>query len=163
MEDEEDISSQAPSEFSGAIEEAASNFDSSLKASFTLPEYKKLRVIGAFLSDGLSQEESCILARIAPERLTELIKTNVNVAAFIRFKEVAYKAKLMRTLSFSAIEGRQAKSAGYLLEQKFPSDFNKKKDPTDRPADMFEDAIRFVRENGDSTPVVKLPAPHARP
>lgn len=153
----EEISSpEIDSVFDDALSDASINFDSSLKAKFTEAEYKKLRTIGAFIMRGLSLPESCILARVIPGKLDEIMAANEDVRSFIIFKQIAYKAQLLNTLSASATVGRQAKSAGYLLEKKYPKEFDIKKGDDDvREPDVIERAIRFVRENSERDPLVR--------
>lgn len=148
-------------EFSSAISSAALDFDSSMRFKFDEVIYKKIRTIGAFIMRGLSLEEACILSRIIPSRLTAMMEEHDDVKAFILFKQTAYKAALLKTLSVSATDGLNMKSAGYLLEKQFASEYGKKsKDDTDRPLDMLEAAIEFVRENSDASPIVsRLPEP----
>lgn len=144
------------STFDDALSDAAFNFDSSLKSKLTDAEYKKLRTIGAFVMRGLSIEESCVLARVSKEKLDAVMEANDDVKNFIIFKQIAYKAELLNTLSASATTGRQAKSAGYLLEKKYPKEFDvKKTDDSIRDPDMIEKAIQFVRSSSEQFPLVK--------
>lgn len=150
-------SSQADSEkvFDTALSDASLDFDSSLKAKMSAPQYKALRTIGAFIMRGLSLEESCVLARVVPEKLTKIMEADDDVRAFILFKQISYKASLLKTLAGSATIGRNMKSAGYLLEKQFSAEFGKQgTDPNARPMDVLEAAIEFVRENSDASPIV---------
>lgn len=141
--------------FDDALSDAAFNFDSSLKVKLSDVEYKKLRTIGAFIMRGLSLEESCVLARVSKAKLDEVSEANEDVRNFISFKQIAFKAELLNTLSASATVGRQAKSAGYLLEKKYPKEFDPKKtDDSAREPDIIERAIQFVRENSEHSPLV---------
>lgn len=158
MDDEQDlpVPNDTDSTFVDALSDASLNFDSSLKAKFSETEYKKLRTIGAFIMRGLSIEESCVLARVNKSNLDSLMETNDDVKNFVIFKQIAYKAQLLNTLSASATTGRQAKSAGYLLEKKYPKEFDiKKGDDSVRQPDVVERAIAFVRANSEVTPLVK--------
>lgn len=147
--------------FASALLDASANFDLSLKTKFKPTEYTALRTIGAFIMRGLSLEESCILARVDKEKLDAIRKLNEDVDRFIVFKQIAYKAALLDTLSASATSGRQAKSAGYLLEKKYPKEFDPKKGDDDvRDKDVVERAIEYVRQTSERHPLVKrLPAP----
>lgn len=139
-----------------ALTNAAENFDVLMKFGLSAEDYEKIKIIGSFLSQGMNLEECCVLARIDYERFKVILEREVAVRSFIRFKEVAYKARLLKVMSLSAIEGKQVKSAGYLLENKFRDEFGKKAvGDNDRPMDMLEAAIDFVRDNGDSQAIVK--------
>lgn len=134
---------------------ASEDFDASLRAKFSDLEYKKLRTIGAFIMRGLPRGEASELARVLPDRLETLIETNVDVAAFIRFKEIAYKASLLNTLTAAAISGRHGKSAGWLLEKQFRNGFGKNtKDDGIEGYDPVREAIDVIRSAGDTKPLV---------
>lgn len=145
-----------------ALTNAAENFDSLMQLGLSAEDYKKIKIIGSFLSQGLSLEECCVLAMIDYDRFKIILDDQAPVRSFIRFKEVAYKARLLKVMTLSAIDGKQVKSAGYLLENKFRDEFGKKaNNENDRPMDILEAAIDFVRDNGDSQAIVKpqvLPA-----
>lgn len=157
MDDNEPISPpDTDKTFSDSLSDAEVNFDASLKEKFSDVEYKKLRTIGAFIMRGLTLDESCVLARVSKTILDQAMKEHEDVCSFIIFKQIAYKAGLLNTLSASAVQGRQAKSAGYLLEKKYPKEFDPKKGEGDaREPDVVERAIRFVRENSDADPLVR--------
>jgi hypothetical protein len=162
MEDEEEFAPtpESDDDFNSSLEGASLDFDSSLKAKFTEPQYKKLRTIGAFIMRGLTLDESCILSRVSPSNLKALMADNEDVANFIHFKQTAYKAGLLNTVTASAIAGKNFKSAGYLLEKKYPKEFDPKKDDPDaREPDVIEKAIRFVQASGDTKPIVKALPP----
>lgn len=159
MNDDEEIIETETNEddevFSDALSDAALNFDASLKAKFSDLEYKKLRTIGAFIMRGLPIDECCVLARVSYTKLQILMEENSDVKDFIIFKQISFKAGLLNTLSASATIGRQAKSAGYLLEKKYPKEFDQKKvDDGARQPDVVERAIAFVRSNSDKNPLV---------
>jgi len=156
---QDDVAPDSQKVFDDALSSASYDFDASLRAMFSEEQYKRLRTIGAFIMRGLTLEESCILARVVPDKLNTIIADNEHVAAFIRFKQTAYKASLMQTLAGSATEGRNMKSAGYLLENQFRQDFGKNRAEGERDPDALEQALEFVRENGDRRPLVRLPEP----
>lgn len=140
--------------FASSLQDAALNFDSSLRAKFSDPEYIALRTIGAFIMRGLTLEESCILSRVSIITLKALMEKNEDVRNFIIFKQIAFKAGLLSTISTSA--KTQAKMAGYLLEKKYPAEYDPKKgDEAIRPPDLIERAIEYVRRGGDATPIVR--------
>lgn len=114
---------------------------------------------------GITLQEACVLSLISYEKFEALMSEHSAIRDFIAFKQASYKAALMTTMAASATTGRQTKTAGYLLEQQFRSEFGKKlAGDTERSKDELENAISFVRENGDRDPLVRrLPAPPVRP
>jgi len=141
--------------FQESILGASADFDTLLRDVFSPSEYKAIRTIGAFIMRGLSLEESCILARVGHIKLMSLMASNEDVKNFIIFKQIAYKAVLLNTLTGSAFDG-ESKSAGYLLEKKYPKEFDKKKgDDEIREPDIIERAIQFVRNNAHTQTIVK--------
>lgn len=153
--------------FDTEIASAIANFDTQLKARYKPDMYRKLRTIGAFVANGTSVPEACILSLIDPDELTRLMDEDPAVKAFVVHKEITYKAKLIKTLSVSAFGGN-VKAAGYLLEQKYREEFGRRssKDPLTRAQDDIQQALEFIRENGDLNPIVKpqtLPTPKIYP
>lgn len=127
-----------------------------LRGKFDNDKLRALQSIGAFIGNGQSLREACILSHVDPDHFETLIRIDKDVAKFITFKETVYKAKLMRTVTQNATDRNSEKSAGWLLERKFREEFNSK--PLDasssRPQDLLEEGIAFVRQHGDSTPIV---------
>lgn len=121
---------------------------------------RAIRAIGAFISNGMSRNEACILSFVEPDHFTALMAADSVVARFVLFKETVYKARLMRTVTLKGTEGRSEKSAGWLLERRFREEFGKNADP-ERPQnrDALEEGIDFVRKNGDSVPIVARTLP----
>lgn len=159
---DDDLSTAPPDNdnvFSDSLSDSSFNFDETLKEELNPTDYKRLRTIGAFLIRGLSLEESCVLARAGIEKLRALMDANEDVRNFILFKQISYKAELLNTLSASAIQGRQAKSAGYLLEKKYPKEFDNKAGEGEKQLDVFEKAISYIRTNGDHRIVYQLDTP----
>lgn len=157
-----DTDPEADAIFDDALKDAALDFDASLKKKLDDAQYKKLRTVGALIMRGLSLEESCILARVNPTSFSVLMQHDSDVSDFIIFKQISYKADLLKTISSGAISGRQVKTAGYLLEKKFPHEYDKKKGEGDpgKQRDIVAEAIKFVRENSDAHPLVhRLSAP----
>ncbi len=146
--------------FDSALSDASLDFDVTLKKKLKVAEYKQLRTVGAFIMRGLPLEEACVLARVSKTNLEALAEKHEVVKNFIIFKQIAYKAELLNTLSASATKGRQAKSAGYLLEKQFPAEFDRKKGDGETPGqrDVVQEAIDYVRNNSHAKPLVALPA-----
>lgn len=144
-----------------ALDTAAVDFDQELRNLFSDKDYKTLRTIGVFLVRGITLEEACVLSRLSYDKFELIMHDHPAVRDFITFKKASYKAGLMTTMAASGITGRQTKTAGYLLENQYRDEFGKKnKDETVRPKDALEHALEAVRENGDSTPLIKrLPLP----
>ena len=143
-------------QFDTSLTDSIENFEEEMKSTFTEDQYKKLRTLGAFIAQGHSIDESCILARLDPVKFNELAAGNLAVRAFILFKEKVFKARLQKVI-FAQANGGDAKMAGWLLERKFASEFNSKpSDPgSDRSPHLIEQGIQFIRESGDAAPLVK--------
>jgi len=145
--------------FDQSIADSIENFDTSLKERFKPEQYRKLRTIGAFIMQGLALEECCILARVDPSKMTTLMMSNPDVAAFIKFKQTAYKAHLLKSITGRAKDG-DAKMSGWLLEKQYASEFNvKPPNPEDnREPHLLEAGLSYIRSAGDTDPLVKRTA-----
>lgn len=149
-------------DFEDTISSGADDFNASMRAKFPEPVYKKIRAVGAFIMNGMSLQESCILSRVNFARMQDLMDEHEDVAAFIEFKQIAYKARLTKTMSDDASRGNM-RAAGYLLERKYRREYSKDGDGGDEGAsNVVEDALEFVRRSGDSDPIVKRLPPPAR-
>jgi len=139
-----------------AIADNAENFIDALQRSLSPGELVQLQTIGAFIMTGMLLDEACLLAKKNPEHFKADMEADINLKTYITFKLVCYKAKLIRVISGRAIDGND-KSAQYLLEARFPSEFKiKAYDPSEAPREnsVLEEGVRYVRENGDSMPLV---------
>jgi hypothetical protein len=138
----------------GAVE----GFTHTLKDKVGGEMYKKLRIVGAFLVQGMSLDESAILALMHPDTLKKLLEEHPEVRAFVTFKLTSYKAKLLRTITNSAVMSGGDKVAGWLLERKFGEEFGAKKvadQGEDSRKHLLDEGLRHVREAGDSVPLIQ--------
>lgn len=141
-----------------AVHSAIESFESDLTLLFSEDEIKKIRAVGSFLVTGMALEESALLARLNPDEFKKKIEEVPALKAFILLKETTFKARLMNVMTRSAIDGR-TKEAMFLLEQRFPHEFNRKatnpeEDHGDKD-DLIRQGIDHVRQNGDSEPLVR--------
>lgn len=132
------------------------NAINALRDRFDNEKLLALQKIGAFIGNGLSRREACILSHVNADQFGALVKLDEDVKNFIVFKETVYKAKLMRTVTQNATDRNSEKSAGWLLERKFREEFasTSKAPDSSRPQDLLEEGLAFVRQHGDSTPIV---------
>ncbi len=131
-------------------------FNEVLTKKLGVEQFTKLRIVGAFLMQGMSIEESAILAVIDPEVLKKLVEDDPEVRSYITFKVISYKAKLMRTLNYTATVGRQDKVAGWLLDRVLKTD-SKDDDVSgddQKRKHILDKGFAEVRELGDSIPLI---------
>ncbi len=103
---------------------------------------------------GLPLPEACLLVDINYEQFLEDIKLEPIIGKIIRVKELEFKKDMLHVLTQKARNGDD-KLAQWLLEKKFPEEFNDKRRPAnDDNSDILFEAIRFIRKNGDSAPLV---------
>lgn len=126
------------------------------RGNLTVPQYRRLMTIGAFIMNGTSFEEACILSHVDPDNFKLLVESNDFVARYIRVREVAYKASLVRVMVTDARAGN-SRNAGWLLERVFKQDYGKNTAADDPVAskNILEEGLAFVRTAGDATPIVK--------
>lgn len=142
------------------------DFETKLRATYSPEQIKTIRTIGAFIMTGMDLEECCILARIDPSQFALMADADAALRTFVVFKQTAYKAKLMGVLSSRAIEQLNEKIAGWILERKYRADWGSKRisDDPETSQDALREGIEYIRDHGDSSPVVDhsrtLPAPH---
>ena len=115
-------------------------------------------------SIGLEFEEACKVVRLDPTELRKKIKMHPILQELIEIKELEYKTNLIRTISEKAIGGRDDKLAQWLLERRFPGEFNPKKgsgSSSSSDEDLLAMALEFVQKSTDSSSVVKETAGRA--
>ena len=144
------------SKLTNNAEAAVADCEAEITAKYPSGLVLKIRTVGAFVRDGLKLDEACILSRIAPDTMKQLMVDDTNVAAFILIKQTQLKAGLLRTLAYKGIDNGDQKSAGYLLERLFPIEFGGQKGSQQPQSDnIVREAIDYIRSKGDNSPVVK--------
>lgn len=123
------------------------------------PEFcNMLKRFAYYLSTvGLSFEEACLMVRFDPEDMTDKIREYPIIQELIDIKELEYKVKLIKTVSRDAMEGNE-KLAQWLLERRFPAEFNPKKgtgSAREDSEDLLGAAISFIQQTSDSNPLIK--------
>lgn len=115
---------------------------------------------------GLTFEEACRIVRIDVDDMRSKIKAYPMIQELIDIKELQYKTELIRTISEKAITHRDDKLAMWLLEHRFPEEFNKKKGSGGlasgaAEADLLGMAIEFVQRSSTGNGIVKETAGRA--
>jgi hypothetical protein len=132
-----------------------------LKAKNELPEEIygiTLTLANTIANDGLKIIEACRIARITMDQLKAYCLEYPIIQEIIDVKEAEFKHQMLQRVSIKARNGDD-KAAQWLLEQRFPEEFALKKGKAPNgDDDMIAQAITFIQENGDSTPVVKKSA-----
>lgn len=104
---------------------------------------------------GLPFDEACRMVRVDPKEMKEHIANHPIIQELIELKELEYKSELIASVSNKARAGND-KLAQWLLEKRFPNEFNTKKGSSndDDGNDMLEAAIAVVQRGGDANPLV---------
>lgn len=123
------------------------------------PEFVEvLKRLSYYLSIvGLDFEEACTMIRFDPKDMMSKIKEFPIIQELIEIKELEYKVSLIKAVSNKAISGDD-KLAQWLLERRFPHEFNPKKGSgmTDRePGQELAAVVEFIQRSNDSTPLIK--------
>jgi len=123
------------------------------------PEFREvLKRLSYYLSIvGLDFEEACLMVRFDPEDMAAKIKEFPIIQELIDIKELEYKVALIKTVSHKATTGDD-KLAQWLLERRFPQEFNPKKGSgvlEKSNDDLMGMAIEFIQRNSDTNPLIK--------
>lgn len=106
---------------------------------------------------GLDFNEACLMVRFDPKDMTEKIKEYPIIQELIDVKELEYKVNLIKVVSQKAKKGDD-KLAQWILERRFPQEFNPKKGtgtPEKQSADLMAMAVEFIQKSSDSNPLIK--------
>lgn len=117
-------------------------------------DFKLLQNIAVSIGqDGMTLQEACQLVNVEYDHMKELATKYPVIKKIISLKELEYKRSLMRSLSRKARTGDD-KIATYLLETRYPEEFGKKKGGGEGGKDMLDEAVSFIQQNGDNTPLI---------
>lgn len=107
---------------------------------------------------GLSEEEACLMVNYDFEKLVQLRTKNKTVDRLFKLKNLEYKRGMLKTLSQRARAGDD-KLALWLLEAKYPEEFNRRKGTggggDGDGEDMLGAALEFVRTNTDASGLIR--------
>lgn len=119
-------------------------------------DFKLLQHIAVSIGqDGMTVREACQLVNVEYEHFKELAVKHTVVGKIISLKELEYKRSLMRSMSKKA-RGGDDKLAAYLLENRYPDEFGKKRGGDATPgADLLAEAVHFIQEHGDTDELIK--------
>lgn len=106
---------------------------------------------------GLTEAEACMISDYPHEKFIALKQGYPIVARLIEVKDLEYKRNLLKSISARA--GTDDKVAMWLLEAKYPTEFNRRKGAGkgdgDDAKDLVGAAIEFVRKTGDAGGLVR--------
>jgi hypothetical protein len=109
---------------------------------------------------GLSEREACLIASYPYEVFLTLKKNNKIIEQLIEMKDLEYKRGLLKNISNKA-RTTDDKLAQWLLEARYPKEFNRRKGSGhgggdgDDDGNMIAMAVEFVRKNGDRESLVQ--------
>lgn len=105
---------------------------------------------------GLTESEACSICDYPHEKFIALKQSYPIISRLVEVKDLEYKRNLLKSISVRA--GTDDKLAMWLLEAKYPAEFNRKKggggDGDKDPQDLVGMAIEFVRKSGDKNGLV---------
>lgn len=113
----------------------------------------KLKEIGNFILEGLTEEEACILAGFSPALFKEIKQTHETVALYLWKKNIEFKRKHLNSIS----DKRTDKNSMWILENLRPDEFGKKK-TGDTTVNVVGAIIKDIRSANDSFPVKDVDA-----
>ena len=115
------------------------------------------KIAGYIGTQGMTIKDACLLADFDGKKFDSLLKKYPIIGKLIQLKELEYKRDLLSTLSMKARSGDDKLSL-WLLERRFPDEYGRtdgrKKGEGDGDQNIFEKAIVFIQQHGDSNPLV---------
>ena len=105
---------------------------------------------------GLTESEACLISDYPHETFIALKQKFPIVQRLMELKDLEYKRTLLKSVSARA--GTDDKLAMWMLEARYPNEFNRRKGSGQGgekdPQDLVGMAIEFVRKSGDSSGLV---------
>lgn len=138
------------------------NYQRYIVENFSPDIVRKLRRISYLMSRvGLPLGEAIYHIGYTKEQIETLFSRHPVMKEFLRSKELEYKKDLLAAIS---VKGRtDEKTAMWLLEKRFPEEFNKKKGSDAGDAsqeDTLAGIMDLIQSGGVGAPLVHAPAPH---
>lgn len=156
---------EAPSDEQALITAERELLEAKIANEFEESFVKVLRRIAYYLSRvGLTLKEACQLVQYDQALFEAKMTQYPMIGELIAFKELEYKADLLATISQKARSGND-KLAMWLLESRYPDEFNQRKGAGTGTGEGGDDLIamgvEFVQRHGDSQPLVGTTAGRA--
>lgn len=105
---------------------------------------------------GLTEGEACMISDYPHEKFISLKQQYPIIQKLVEVKDLEYKRNLLKSISTRA--GTDDKVAMWLLEAKYPAEFNRRKgnggNGEKDPQDLVGAAIEFVRKSQDKNGLV---------
>lgn len=114
---------------------------------------------------GLPLEDACLIVGLEFEKVQNLIASDQTVARLIKVKDLEYKRGLLKVVSLKSKD--DDKLATWMLEKRYPAEFNSKKGSGNGGGEgdgdnIVKQAITFIQVNGDNSPLVSRKSGVAR-
>lgn len=141
-------------EFTQAISRVEDEVEKQFPADLTRVLKKIAYEVGVV---GLTEAEACMISDYSHEKFVALKAQYPIVQRLMEVKDLEYKRNLLKSISARA--GTDDKVAMWLLEAKYPTEFNRRKgagggkDDKD-PADLVGAAIEFVRKSSGANGLI---------
>lgn len=137
------------------IEEKIFQQDSSTKEM----QLRAVKEIASNLIEGMSINDSCLLARIDKDIYDKWVEDIPEIAKYMEIQRLTYKQKLIKTLNQQATINGDFKIALQLLVANFPQEFNpsvqKEKEKNSRPPeennDILTEVFNIIQKSESST------------
>ncbi len=105
----------------------------------------KLVEIANYVLEGLSEDESCVLAGFDPGAFKEIKQNNAQVAMYLHKKAIEFKRKHLRTIGAKPNE----RNSMWLLESLRPEEFGSKKKSGDTNINIIGAILKDVQANNE--------------
>jgi len=139
-----------------SVDISSNSLESELSRKYTDIFIKTLQRLAYEISVvGLPIPEACVYVGVEYERLRVLMEQDPLIERLIQTKDIEYKRNLMITVSEKA--KTDDKVSQWLLQSRYPDEFNPKKGSTRQgndQEDLIGIAMEFVRNSGDNVPLV---------
>lgn len=147
-----------PAEKDKDLEEEASSLGAQIEKNYDERFVKLIKRLAYYLSKvGLPFEEACQILDVEPLEFEAKIENDPLLVRLMKLKELEYKKDLLATISSRARQGDD-KLAMWLLEKRFPEEFNKRKggEGPGSSTDDMTTVLEFIQETSDKNPLVTI-------
>jgi len=142
-------------EGSGDLEIKVTSLESQASEELPIEYLIKLKKIAYFIAIvGLNRKDSLKIVDISEDEFLKIIENYPIFGKVVEIKELQYKKDLILTLSKKARDGDD-KLALDILTARYPKEFGKGRRSNENEDNTLSDAIEFIQQTGDSSPLIK--------
>lgn len=113
-----------------------------------------LQRIGAYILQGLTEDEACVLSGYDPDMLKTAKENDKNIGLYLEKQRVQFKHEHLKIIN----DKKSDKNSMWLLEKTLPEFGNQKKSTQEATANIISAIIRDIQNDHGTANIVTVPS-----